>query len=85
MWFRERYRDFHPRDWAMRHISPQATTAKLNTVLQDIARERGEPWTRDIVPKTNCPDPMYYPDTSVAEGFPTVDDILRQYGSNNKQ
>ena len=83
--FREHYRDFHPREWAMQNISPQATTAKLNAILQDIARERGEPWTRDIVAKTNCPDPKYYPDASVAEGFPTVDDILRQYGSNNKQ
>ena len=85
MCFQEHYRDFHPREWAMQNISPQATTAKLNAILQDIARERGEPWTRDIVAKTNCPDPKYYPDASVAEGFPTVDDILRQYGSNNKQ
>jgi len=80
LWFREHYRDFHPREWAIRHISPQATTAKLNAVLRDIAQQRGEPWTRDIVAKTNCPHPMYYPDGSVAEGFPTIDDILRQYG-----
>ena len=84
-WFREHYREFSPREWAMQNISPQVSAAKLNTLLRELAHQRGEPWTRDIVAKTNCPEPRYYPDASVAEGFPTVDDILRQYGSNNKQ
>jgi glycosyltransferase involved in cell wall biosynthesis len=85
LWFREHYREFRPREWAMQNISPQVSAAKLNTLLRELAHQRGEPWTRDIVAKTNCPEPRYYPDASVAEGFPTVDDILRQYGSNNKQ
>lgn len=80
LWFREHYRDFRPREWAMQNISPQATTAKLNAILREIACEHGEPWTRDIVAKSNCPNPTYYPDSSVAAGFPTVDDILAQYG-----
>lgn len=83
LWFREHYRDFRPREWAMQNISPQATTKKLNAILQEIAREQGELWTRDIVAKSNCPDPTYYPDSSVAVGFPTVDDILRQYGRSS--
>ncbi len=29
LWFREHYRDFRPREWAMQNISPHATTAKL--------------------------------------------------------
>jgi len=80
LWFREHYRDFQPREWAMRNISPQATTQKLNAILREIALEHGEPWTRDIVAKSNCPNPTYYPDETVAQGFPTVDDILSQYG-----
>ncbi len=80
LWFREHHRDFRPREWAMQNISPQATTAKLNAVLREIACKHGEPWTRDIVAKSNCPSPVYYPDPSVAVGFPTVDDILAQYG-----
>ncbi|GIV17803.1 MAG: hypothetical protein KatS3mg022_3238 [Armatimonadota bacterium] len=80
LWFREHHRDFRPREWAMQNISPQATTAKLNAILRKIACEHGEPWTRDIVAKSNCPAPTYYPDNSVAAGFPTVDDILKQYG-----
>lgn len=80
LWFREHYRDFRPREWAMQNISPHATTAKLNAILREIACEHGEPWTRDIVAKSNCPNPTYYPDASVAAGFPTVDDILAQYG-----
>lgn len=84
MWFREHYCDFHPREWAMANISPEVTTRKLSAVLQELAKQKGEPWTRDIVAKTNCPDPMYYPDDSVAEGFPTVDDLLQQYGRIGK-
>ena len=80
LWFREHYREFSPREWAMHNISPPVTAAKLNDLLQKLAHQRGEPWTRDIVAKTNCPEPMYYPDASVAEGFPTIDDILQQYG-----
>ncbi|MEJ5250305.1 MAG: glycosyltransferase [Armatimonadota bacterium] len=80
LWFREHYHEFRPRQWALRHISPEASTAKLNSLLKEIALERGEPWTRDIVAKTNCPDPMYYPDPSVAEGFPTVENLLQHYG-----
>lgn len=80
VWFRDNYRQFHPREWAMQNIAPEVTTAKLNAVLRELAGKRGEPWTRDIVAKTNCPDPTYYPGPSVAEGFPTVEDILQKYG-----
>lgn len=84
LWFREHYREFRPREWALRNISPQASTQKLNAILRDIAYEHGEPWTRDIVAKSNCPNPTYYPDSSVALGFPTVDDILNQYGRSSE-
>ncbi len=80
LWFRDNYPRFHPRDWAMANISPEVSTARLNEVLRQLAEKRGEPWTQDIVAKTNCPDPMYYPDDSLVKGFPSVDDLLRQYG-----
>ena len=80
LWFRSNYQRFQPREWALAHISPEVSTAKLNEFLRELALKRGETWTRDIVAKTNCPDPVYYPDERVAEGLPTVDDLLKQYG-----
>ncbi len=73
--FRENWTRFHPRAWAMAHISPERSTALLNQALERIAREHGEPWTSGAVAKCNLPDLEYYPNPEVARGFPTVEDI----------
>jgi len=79
LWFREHWKDFSPRVWALANISPEVTTAKLNHLLKGIAESRGELWTTDIVAKCNSPEPTYYPDPSVAKDFPTINDILADY------
>jgi glycosyltransferase involved in cell wall biosynthesis len=50
---------FSPRSWALEHISCFKSTGHLNRVLQQHALARGEPWTRDIVAKTNRPELAY--------------------------
>jgi glycosyltransferase involved in cell wall biosynthesis len=50
---------FSPRSWALEHISCFKSTSHLNQVLREHALARGEPWTRDIVAKTNRPELAY--------------------------
>lgn len=77
--FRRRASDFNPRPWALAHIAPELTTAKLNGVLKGLAEARHEPWTRDIVAKCNCSDARYYPDPRAGQGLPTLADLLAQF------
>ncbi len=79
LYFREHWPDFNPRTWALANISPEKTTGKLNTVLKELAKKRGEQWTCDIVAKYNAPNLAYYPDERVAKDLPTMADILKQY------
>ena len=51
---------YSPRKWALDHISCLVTTGNLNSGLREYALSRGEPWTRDIVPRTNAPESKYY-------------------------
>jgi glycosyltransferase involved in cell wall biosynthesis len=55
----ERSASFSPRAWALANITCARTTEKLNRLLRDYSRERGLPWTRDIVPMCWRPDPIY--------------------------
>jgi Glycosyl transferases group 1 len=55
-YFRNSPAGFHPRAWAMEHISPEATTRELSAVLTRLAAERGELFTPDLVPKINAPE-----------------------------
>lgn len=78
-WFRDHYRDFSPREWALSNVSPELSTSKLNAALKEVALKCGERWTVDIVAKCKSPELQYYPDPSVARGLPTIKDILREY------
>lgn len=60
LYFRTRWHEYNPRDWALRNISPLVTTKKLSTCLQEVAQGRGEPWTYEIVPKVNSPEVQYF-------------------------
>jgi glycosyltransferase involved in cell wall biosynthesis len=75
-YFRDHWKEFDPRPWALANIAPEASTAKLNLVLKELAIQRGEPWTQDIVAKCNAPDVRYYPDERVAEGFCTANELM---------
>ncbi len=78
LYFRAHWSRFAPRAWALGNIAPHLTTQKLNFVLQKLAEERREPWTRDIVCKCNCPELRYYPDDSAGRGLSTMADLLAQ-------
>jgi glycosyltransferase involved in cell wall biosynthesis len=78
LYFRRHWAEFDPRTWALKNIAPQVTTSKLNLVLQQLAQERNERWTRDIVGKCNSPELRYYPDESAGQGFSTMEDLLAQ-------
>jgi glycosyltransferase involved in cell wall biosynthesis len=79
LYFREHWRRFDPRPWALANITPEVTTARLNLVLQELARERGEPWTQDIVCKSNRPEMHYYPNENDDHGFASVEELLARY------
>jgi glycosyltransferase involved in cell wall biosynthesis len=79
LYFREQWREFDPRPWALANIAPEVTTARLNLFLRHLAQERHEPWTRDIVRKTNRHELHYYPDESEGSGFATLQDLAAQY------
>jgi len=79
LYFREHWREFNPRQWALWHISPEHSTRRLNEFLIQHAQRRGECWTRDIVMKCNKPGLQYYPDDSAAQGLPAMDEILEQF------
>jgi len=79
LYFRTHRTRFDPRPWALANITPEVSTARLNLVLQELARERDEPWTQDIVPKCNRPEMYYYPDENDGHGFATIEDLFARY------
>jgi glycosyltransferase involved in cell wall biosynthesis len=58
--FRDGWRSYAPREWAMRNISPAVTTAKLEKCLRQIACDTGEPWSTGLVAKVNGPEAEYF-------------------------
>lgn len=78
-YFRDHWKDFAPRSWAQTHIAPEITTARLNSLLKQLAQQRREVWTHDIAAKCNGPDLRYYPDREMAAGLPTMADLMAQY------
>jgi hypothetical protein len=77
---RSRWGEFHPRDWAVAHISAQISTSRLNEVLEGLARERAERWTSGIVAKCNLPGLEYFPTSDAGSGLPRVDDLVQKFG-----
>jgi hypothetical protein len=41
-------KNLNPQSWARKHISAEANSVKLNSILRQWASERGLGWTRDI-------------------------------------
>jgi hypothetical protein len=79
LYFRDHWGEFDPRPWALANIAPEVTTAKLNLILRQLAQQRHEPWTRDIVCKCNRPELLYYPDESDGHGFATIEELVKRY------
>ena len=84
LYFREHWREFDPRPWALANIAPEVTTARLNLVLRQLAQERGEPWSKDIVCKCNRPEMFYYPDENDHHGFATLEELLVRYRGSSR-
>jgi len=82
--FRYHWSEFDPRPWALANIAPEVTTAKLNLVLRQLAQQRHEPWTQDIVCKCNCPELRYYPDERAGHGFSTMEDLLARFPGRSR-
>jgi glycosyltransferase involved in cell wall biosynthesis len=51
--------NLNPRRWGLENASHARSTEKLNAILRANALERGEPWTRDIAPRSNSPESKY--------------------------
>ena len=79
-YFRDHWEEFAPRPWALDHIAPAVSAARLNEVLRGLALREGEPWTVDIVAKANRPGVGYYPGPEEGRGLPSIDGIVREYG-----
>lgn len=59
--FRDHYRDYKPREWAMKHISCPVSSAKLEKALVQMAHDLGHAWTQPIAIKVNKGSfPAYY-------------------------
>ena len=80
LYFRDHWDEFAPRPWALAHIAPEVSAARLNGVLRELAIREREPWTADIVAKANRPGVGYYPGAEDGMGLPTIQQIVRQYG-----
>lgn len=76
----EKSATFSPRAWAQTHISAQATSAKLNTILKEYANKAGRPWTRDIAPMCWRYVPRYLDPADELRLRPGVERLRRQYG-----
>jgi glycosyltransferase involved in cell wall biosynthesis len=71
-WVLDHPDQFRPREWALSHTGYLQATGTLNSRLRELALARGEPWTRDIVPKTNRPNARYKHDidsTTLENGY----------------
>jgi hypothetical protein len=82
IYFKDHWRIFKPRNWAIHNISVFQTTSKLNTKLKRIAEINSERWTQDIVPKVNRPEIEYFFKNDKFL-FPTTDKILNQFQRSN--
>jgi glycosyltransferase involved in cell wall biosynthesis len=79
LYFRENWREFEPAAWARAHITPELTTARLETLLKTLALRRGETWTHGIAAKYNGPDLRYYPDREAAANLPSMADVIARH------
>jgi hypothetical protein len=50
---------FSPRQWALDNVGYENASRQLNATLRRVAEARGLPWSADIVPKVNAPNPRY--------------------------
>lgn len=86
--FREHWQDYHPRKWALAHISVEQTRIKLEAQLVHISKQMNWPWTSGTELKVNTPEVAYF-DATVADHYPKGMSIFEAFKkgstSNNRQ
>ncbi len=71
------WRMYSPRDWVAAQMTPEASTARLNRQLKELAIQEGESWTTDIVAKVSALDGLRYANPSDASRFEADYSFLR--------
>ena len=72
--------DFRAREWALANVTAQHSTARLNALLEEYSRKNGKPWTKDIVPMSWRPDPVYVNDEDEKAMQPAYDALHGKHG-----
>jgi glycosyltransferase involved in cell wall biosynthesis len=57
------------RDWSVRHLSPTASTKRLQVAVRAAAESQGEIWTRDLAVRVKGLHGQRYQDSSLASAF----------------
>jgi glycosyltransferase involved in cell wall biosynthesis len=73
----ENYARYSPRDWVLANMSCLKTAARLNETIKAKAKQFGENWTTDIVPKVNELNCVRYYHASDEQRFAKDYDFLR--------
>jgi len=60
LWFRDGYKKFNPRKWALENISSRASTAKIESTLLEISKSTGQSFDLPLALKVNRPECEYY-------------------------
>lgn len=60
--FYENWEKYDPRKWAMENISTINTKKKLDSVLENLSKKSGQPWSEGTYIKVNKPEAMYFDD-----------------------
>lgn len=71
---------FSARKWALANVTAQHSTARLNALLKEYSLAHGQRWTKDIVPMSWRPDPVYVNTADEAAMQPAYDDLHREHG-----
>lgn len=76
--FRQDWGRFQPRKWAMTHISPQATTRKLTSFIQELDGGCDHRQSDGLLVKVNAPEATYW-DAAEAGNVPEISELLRPF------
>ena len=78
--FLEASASYHPREWALRHITCHHASRMLNDTLRGYSREAGYPWTRDITPLCWRYVPSYVDPADEDRTAPELERLRERYG-----
>ena len=77
--FRDHWGEYDPRRWALENIAADVSSKRLQALLERIAREQGEPWTKGILMKCNVPELRRYPMAPTLRGLVPMSAVLERY------